>query len=504
MSDTPQTTAQLQTDFADNDTGDITAQRLRNFVVSVLNILDTPVSDFAKSLLDDTNAGAMRTTLGLGTAAVANTGTGSSNVILGNDSRLTDARTPTTHHTSHESAGTDPVTLAQSQVTGLTSALSGKASTAHASTHNPFGGSDPITHVSAHMYTYRETTLLKLDGTNLGDVAEGISFDLTEYPNEKPTIFLDSGPGGVNVSGPLGIANIVGQNGFYLHANGDMNLAGNVNAATFTGDGTGITGITPDTWYNYPANNTVDMNGNGINNVEHITTTSATVTNLHVTGTAEFGGHTVNNIGDLACNTLDVGSGHVTIDSGGDITTNNAISAPNFNGGTFTGDGSGLVNINAAVAGTANNIVPSGDQNFNSVNVSGIAGLTASDLTVNNTASFMGGIVTIGAFGVITLNNGATVTSFDVVGASGTGSPDIRLISNNGIGLANGCGINMDTGGINTSGACSFGNVGCGIFQPGGGDPDTAPNNSMFIDINTGNLVWKTIDGIQVIANGPA
>lgn len=36
-----------------------------------------------------------RTNLGLGTAAVANTGTGASNVILGNDSRLTDTRTPT-------------------------------------------------------------------------------------------------------------------------------------------------------------------------------------------------------------------------------------------------------------------------------------------------------------------------------------------------------------------------------------------------------------------------
>lgn len=35
-----------------------------------------------------------RTNLGLGTAAVANTGTGASNVILGNDSRLTDTRTP--------------------------------------------------------------------------------------------------------------------------------------------------------------------------------------------------------------------------------------------------------------------------------------------------------------------------------------------------------------------------------------------------------------------------
>ena len=38
---------------------------------------------------------AARANLGLGTAAVANTGTGAGNVILGNDSRLTDSRTPT-------------------------------------------------------------------------------------------------------------------------------------------------------------------------------------------------------------------------------------------------------------------------------------------------------------------------------------------------------------------------------------------------------------------------
>lgn len=64
---------------------------------------------------------------GLGTAAVANTGTGASNVILGNDSRLTDTRTPTAHKTSHQSGGSDELTLAQSQVTDLTTDLAGKA-----------------------------------------------------------------------------------------------------------------------------------------------------------------------------------------------------------------------------------------------------------------------------------------------------------------------------------------------------------------------------------------
>lgn len=53
----------------------------------------------AAALVDDlsgvTNAASARTALGLGTAAVVDTGTGPTNAILGNDSRLSDTRTPT-------------------------------------------------------------------------------------------------------------------------------------------------------------------------------------------------------------------------------------------------------------------------------------------------------------------------------------------------------------------------------------------------------------------------
>lgn len=47
--------------------------------------------------------------------------------VITTDSRLSDSRTPTAHAASHASAGSDPVTLAQSQVTNLTTDLAGKA-----------------------------------------------------------------------------------------------------------------------------------------------------------------------------------------------------------------------------------------------------------------------------------------------------------------------------------------------------------------------------------------
>lgn len=52
--------------------------------------------------------------------------TDTANLVLTNDSRLSDARTPTAHASSHASAGGDPVTLAQSQITGLVAALAAK------------------------------------------------------------------------------------------------------------------------------------------------------------------------------------------------------------------------------------------------------------------------------------------------------------------------------------------------------------------------------------------
>ncbi len=70
-----------------------------------------PVTTLAKALLDDADAQSMRTTIGLGASSVldvpssGNASTGQ--VVKGDDTRLTNSRTPTAHKTSHATGGSD-------------------------------------------------------------------------------------------------------------------------------------------------------------------------------------------------------------------------------------------------------------------------------------------------------------------------------------------------------------------------------------------------------------
>lgn len=72
-------------------------------------------TSFGRALLALADGPAVRTAIGAGTSSLAIGVTGST-AAAGNDSRLSDARTPTAHASTHASAGSDPVTLAASQI----------------------------------------------------------------------------------------------------------------------------------------------------------------------------------------------------------------------------------------------------------------------------------------------------------------------------------------------------------------------------------------------------
>jgi hypothetical protein len=78
------------------------------------------VSTAVGDLLQAANQSAMRSSLGLGNAAVLNTGTGTGQVVVGGDSRLTNARTPTAHANSHLT-GSDQIPDATTDARGLMS-----------------------------------------------------------------------------------------------------------------------------------------------------------------------------------------------------------------------------------------------------------------------------------------------------------------------------------------------------------------------------------------------
>jgi hypothetical protein len=136
------TTAFVRTEVANLVNGAPTAlDTLNEFAAALGNdpsFATTTATALGNRLRVDTNAqglnstqqGNGRTNLGLGTSAVLNVpasgDAAAGEVVKGSDTRLTDARTPTAHAASHAAGGSDPLTLAQSQITNLVSDLAGK------------------------------------------------------------------------------------------------------------------------------------------------------------------------------------------------------------------------------------------------------------------------------------------------------------------------------------------------------------------------------------------
>jgi hypothetical protein len=86
------------------------------------------ISAFGATLVDDADASVARTTLGLGDSATKSVGTTAGTVAAGDDSRLSDTRTPTAHKASHATGGSDA--LSASDIGAATTAQGAKADTA--------------------------------------------------------------------------------------------------------------------------------------------------------------------------------------------------------------------------------------------------------------------------------------------------------------------------------------------------------------------------------------
>jgi hypothetical protein len=71
-------------------------------------------------------------------------GSSATTACVGNDGRLSNARTPTLHASTHSAGQSDAITITQAQVTSLVSDLALKSSTTHAATHAT-GGTDVLT-----------------------------------------------------------------------------------------------------------------------------------------------------------------------------------------------------------------------------------------------------------------------------------------------------------------------------------------------------------------------
>ena len=127
-------TAKFNTDnFAVSGAGDVTIKNagvlLTAEVTGTLPIANggTGATSAAMvGIITAANASAARTVLELGTAALVATGTGDANAILGNDARLTDARTPSStldHSTDKLTSGTLPVGRGGTGLTAVTTLL---------------------------------------------------------------------------------------------------------------------------------------------------------------------------------------------------------------------------------------------------------------------------------------------------------------------------------------------------------------------------------------------
>lgn len=120
------------TSYARKDAGWVTLAGGGDMLKSVYDTDNDGKVDSSKTADTATTAGTISGSITMsqvsdaGSAATKAVGTTTGTVCAGDDSRLSNARTPTAHASTHGSAGSDPITITISQVTNLSSELSVK------------------------------------------------------------------------------------------------------------------------------------------------------------------------------------------------------------------------------------------------------------------------------------------------------------------------------------------------------------------------------------------
>ena len=124
-------------------------------------------------------------------------GTGASTACEGNDSRLSDARTPTAHAASHEDGGADEISVA-----GLSGLLAtAQTPTSHASSHQD-GGADEINVTGlSGLLANDQTITVEKEGTDIGS-----RYRMNFFDGDNATVGVVDNPAGqevqVTVNGP--------------------------------------------------------------------------------------------------------------------------------------------------------------------------------------------------------------------------------------------------------------------------------------------------------------
>ena len=167
---------------------------------------------------------------------------------------IAETAVPYTHGGTHAAGASDPVTLAVSQVTGLQTALDGKASssdsrlsdartpTSHAASHAA-AGSDPITVGTVSGRIVTTTTGGKLSTGTLADVVSGQSIAPVGLTVSPPNVTAGNYPADlIPFSITYDAASV-----FQVNAVGDVGCPGVIEAGSFSGaiDATNLTGTIP-------------------------------------------------------------------------------------------------------------------------------------------------------------------------------------------------------------------------------------------------------------------